>query len=321
MKFSIKIALSLLLIICSLSTSFSQDDPIKNDTTKTDKKKKKDLPLEPGRTFEFDLNEGSWMALDVSPDGNTIVFDFLGDLYTIAISGGDATQITEGMQFDSQPRFSPDGKKVIYISDESGGENVWTYDFNSKEKKQITKGNTNSYQSPEWSPDGKYMVASKQSGRNLNKIWLYHVEGGSGVALVKEPNNLRMIEAAFGSDDRYIWFSRRTGNWTYNAPMPQYQMATYDRETGEIITQASRYGSSFRPTPSSDGKWLAFFCYLFVFVFVVVFFVVFAVIFPFVFSCCCVFVICSYCCCLLRCCCCCCHLVVLFVVFVVVAVV
>jgi Tol biopolymer transport system component len=258
MKFLLKIALSLLVFTSSLSFSYSQDQPTKTDTTKTDKKKKKDLPLEPGRTFEFDLNEGSWMALDVSPDGQTIVFDFLGDLYTIPITGGDATQITEGMQFDSQPRFSPDGKKVIYISDESGGENVWTVELDSKEKKQITKGNTNSYQSPEWSPDGKYMIASKQSGRNASKLWLYHIEGGSGAALVKEPNSLKMIEGAFGGDSRYIWFSRHTGSPTYNAPLPQYQMATYDRVTGEIITQSSRYGASFRPTPSSDGKWLAY---------------------------------------------------------------
>lgn len=246
----------LMLIMATLSV-FAQDDGAKNDTTKTEKKKKKDLPLEPGRTFSFDLTEGSWIALDVSPDGKTIVFDFLGDLYTIPIAGGSATQITDGMQFDSQPRFSPDGKKVIFISDESGGENVWTYDFDSKKKVQVTKGNSNNYQSPEWTPDGKYMIASKQAS-SLHKIWLYHVDGGSGTALVSEPNNLRMIEGAFGKDDRHVWFSQRSGLWTYNAPMPQYQIATYDRETGDITTQSSRYGSAFRPTPSSDGKWLVY---------------------------------------------------------------
>jgi Tol biopolymer transport system component len=258
MKPLLKITLSILVFASSLSIGFSQNDPAKTDTTKTEKKKKKALSLEPGRTFDFDLDEGSWLALDVSPDGEKVVFDFLGDIYTIAIEGGDATQVTEGMQFDSQPRFSPDGNKLIFISDESGGENVWTYDFTTKEKNQVTKGNTNAYQSPEWSPDGKYMIASKQSGRVASKLWLYHIEGGSGTALVKEPNSLRMIEGAFGGDSRYIWFSRHTGSPTYNAPLPQFQMATYDRETGEIIARSSRYGASFRPTPSSDGKWLAY---------------------------------------------------------------
>lgn len=97
------------------------------------------------------------------------------------ISGGIAVQMTEGMQFDSQPRFSPDGEKVIFISDESGGENVWTIEVDSKEKKQITRGNSNAYQSPEWVPDGKYMIASKQA-RGSHKIWLYHVDGGASAS-------------------------------------------------------------------------------------------------------------------------------------------
>jgi len=101
-------------------------------------------------------------SLDVSPDGKTIVFDFLGDIYSIPISGGSATQLTSGMQFDAQPRYSPDGTQIIFISDESGGENVWTLNLGDNEKKQITKGNDNRYQGPEWTPDGKYMIASRR---------------------------------------------------------------------------------------------------------------------------------------------------------------
>ncbi|RAI91385.1 amidohydrolase family protein [Algoriphagus yeomjeoni] len=245
-----KLILAMLALTFSFAT-FAQDDSAKSE-------KKKDLPLESGRTFDFDLSEGSWIALDVSPDGKSIVFDFLGDIYTIPITGGDATQLTEGMQFDAQPRYSPDGKKIIFISDESGGENVWTLNLDDKEKKQITKGNDNRYQGPEWTPDGKYMIASRQGGDGSHKIWLYHVDGGSGVALVKEPNSLRMLEGAFSDDDQYVWFSERSGSWTYNAPMPQYQISKYDRESGEMIEQSSRYGSAFRPTPSSDGKWLVY---------------------------------------------------------------
>jgi len=246
--------LLIVTLMCLTFFSVAQDD---SDTTGTKEKATKNLPLEPGRTFTFDLTEGSWISLDVSPDGQHIVFDFLGDLYTMSIKGGTASQLTEGMAFDSQPRYSPDGSKVIYISDESGGENVWTIEVESKEKKQITKGNNNAYQSPEWVPDGKYMIASKQA-RSSHKIWLYHVDGGSGTALVSEPNNLRMLEGAFGADPNQLWFSRRSGSWTYNAPMPQYQISRYDRVTGEMITQTSRYGSAFRPTPSSDGKWLVY---------------------------------------------------------------
>ncbi len=233
----------------------AQDGEAEPDSTESEELN--ELPLEPGREFSFDLTEGSWISLDVSPDGKTVVFDFLGDLYTIPMEGGEATQITEGMQFDSQPRFSPDGNKIAFISDASGGEGVWIYDLETEETEQLTRGKENEYQSPEWTPDGKYVIASKDDPGN-HKIWLYHIDGGSGTPLVDEPGNLRMTEGAFGADERYVWFSRRSGTWNYNASLPQYQIATYDRETGDITTQSDRYGSSFRATLSSDGKWLVY---------------------------------------------------------------
>src|SRR6185436_18882761 len=69
-----------------------------------------DLPLVPTRPLKFTTDEGTWMSLDVSADGKTIVFDLLGDIYTIPIGGGSAKRITSGSGFDGQPRFSPDGK-------------------------------------------------------------------------------------------------------------------------------------------------------------------------------------------------------------------
>ena len=244
-----------MMVVLSPQLSVAQDEDAEADST--EEKKTNDLPLEPGREFSFNLEEGSWIALDVSPDGNTIVFDYLGDLYTIPMEGGEATQLTKGMQFDSQPRFSPDGSKIAFISDASGGEGVWIYKLETDEREQLTKGKDDEYQSPEWMPDGKYVIASKDDPGN-HKIWMYHIEGGSGVALTGEPRNLRMLEGAFGADERYLWFSRRFGTWNYNASMPQYQIATYDRETGDITVQSDRYGSSFCPTLSSDGKWLVY---------------------------------------------------------------
>src|SRR3712207_4869334 len=110
---------------------------------------RRDLSLDPARTINLDTDEGSWISLDVSPDGRTIVFDLLGDLYTLPIGGGTATQLTRGMAYDAQPRFSPDGRSVVFTSDQDGGDNVWTIDVDTKRTRQITRGKTSRYRSPE----------------------------------------------------------------------------------------------------------------------------------------------------------------------------
>src|SRR3954466_6058868 len=111
-----------------------------------DSSSKKPLPLSTGRTVSFTTTKGSWMSLDVSPDGRTIVFDMLGDLYTLPVDGGKATPLMTGMAMDNQPRFSPDGKKIAYISDRSGSDNVWIVSVDGKDTTQLTKspasGNT-----------------------------------------------------------------------------------------------------------------------------------------------------------------------------------
>ena len=105
-------------------------------------------------TFNSDYN----VSPRVSPDGRTLVFDLLGDLYTMPIAGGKATPLTRGMAFDGQPRFSPDGKKVVFVSDRDGGWNLWTMSLDKRDTAQITRGKQNTYESPEWTPDGKSLV-------------------------------------------------------------------------------------------------------------------------------------------------------------------
>jgi Tol biopolymer transport system component len=217
------------------------------------------LPLDPTRTFQMTTSEGSWLSVDVSPDGETIVFDLLGDLYTLPIDGGTATRLTHGMAFDGQPRFNPDGTQVAFTSDRSGAENIWVLTIGGEDTVQVTQGDGNRFHSPEWTPDGQYVIASKQTSLgDAAKPWLYHIDGGSGTPLVSEPENLRLSGAAFGDDAHTVWFARRTGAWSYNAVLPEYQLAAYDRETGELYGRSSRYGSAFRPTLSPDGQWLVY---------------------------------------------------------------
>ena len=232
----------------------------------TGKKKNNDLPLTTTRTVSFETSEGTWLSLDVSPDGKTIVFELLGDLYTMPIAGGPATRITSGPAFDSQPRWSPDGKHIVFLSDRSGSENIWVCDPDGTHQRAITKGSNNLYASPNWTPDGNYIVASRTSGvlGSVYELWLYHKDGGSGTAMLKagtpapgtQPMNA--LGAAFGSDPRYIWVARHRGGFGYDLQLPEWQLATYDRQTGRIATQTDAYGSAMRPIPSPDGKWLVY---------------------------------------------------------------
>ena len=217
------------------------------------------LPLQPDRYATFTTNKVTWMSLDVSPDGQTIVFDMLGDLYTVPITGGTATRLTSGLAHDMQPRFSPDGKRVAFVSDRSGDDNIWIMSLDGKDTLQLSKGIDNEYLSPEWTPDGNYVVVAKGTPFSSNKLWLYNVHGGHGLPLTGlTPATSRMMGPAFGPNGRYIWYAFRQGQWQYNAVMPQFQIGVYDRETGTRTTMSSRYGSAFRPALSPDGKWLTY---------------------------------------------------------------
>jgi Tol biopolymer transport system component len=217
------------------------------------------LPLTPERFADFSTTKGSWMSLDVSPDGKTIVFDMLGDIYTMPIAGGTATAITHGLPYDAQPRFSPDGSRIVFVSDRSGGDNVWTMKPDGTDTVAVTHGNDNQYVSPRYSPDGRYIVVSRGGATGgVAKLWIYDVKGGNGTALITEPAQLKTLGAAFEPNGRYIWYAQRTGDWTYNAILPQYELAEYDRETGRTAVTTSRDGSAFRPEISHDGKWLAY---------------------------------------------------------------
>lgn len=238
----------------SLASGYWQED--ENDTTKDGQATFKDLSLKAERSLEFNTKEGTWVSVDISPDGKTIAFDMLGDLYTMPFSGGKATRITDGMAYDTHPRYSPDGKSIVFTSDRSGSDNAWIMDLESEETTQITKSQNEWVQSADWSPDGEYVVVTK--GRRNLKLFMYHKDGGGGFQLIKAPNNLKVIEPAFSSDGRYIYYSQRFGAWNYNAQLPQYQIGIYDRENGQNATITSRYGSAFSPTLSPDGKWLVY---------------------------------------------------------------
>jgi imidazolonepropionase-like amidohydrolase/Tol biopolymer transport system component len=216
----------------------------------------------------LDVDEGTWMSLDVSPDGKEIVFDLLGDLYTMPVGGGEARPLTSGIAWDMQPRYSPDGKWIAFTSDRSGGDNIWVVGRDGKNPQQVTKESFRLPNSPAWTPDSQYIAARKHftGTRSLGagEIWLYHRSGGEGLQMTKRANEQKDTgEPAFSPDGRYLYYSEDTTAgriYEYNKdPNGQiYVIKRLDRQDGRTIDFVRGPGGSIRPTPSPDGKSLAF---------------------------------------------------------------
>jgi imidazolonepropionase-like amidohydrolase/Tol biopolymer transport system component len=247
---------------CTLVLSaLAQTTPAANGTDSAKKDayhftKFKDLPLKPSRTIPLQTSEGTWTSVDISPDGKTILFDLMGDIYTVPVMGGEAKAVTTGIAFDARPRFSPDGKRILFISDRSGSDNLWYIDTERKDTVQLTKDSNQDFPGASWTPDGEYIVYSK--GRRVPQLYMIHKNGGGGIQLVENQPNLKTIDPAVGADGRFVYFSRRFGSWNYNAQLPQYEIGVYDRENAKINTITSRYGSAFTPVLSGDGNWMVY---------------------------------------------------------------
>jgi imidazolonepropionase-like amidohydrolase/Tol biopolymer transport system component len=221
-------------------------------------------------TVSIDTTSGTWMSLDVSPDGQAIAFDVLGDIYLLPMQGGEARAIAGGVAWSMQPRFSPDGSAIAYTSDAGGGNNIWLMQADGEDKRQLTHENFRLLNNPWWSPDGNYVAARKHftTERSLGtgEIWIYHVNGGDGVAVVERPSpehQKELGEPAFSPDGRYIYYSfDRTPGSTFIYAQDSndeiFEIRRFDLQTGEDESFVTGPGGSVRPTPSPDGQYLAF---------------------------------------------------------------
>ncbi|MFK4003072.1 amidohydrolase family protein [Qipengyuania sp. NPDC077563] len=222
------------------------------------------------REIAINTDEGTWMDVDVSPDGRTLAFSLLGDIYTMPISGGTPTRIAEGLAWEVQPRFSPDGNRIAFISDRAGGDNLWIMDADGSNKLQVTKEDFRLINQPSWSPDGQYIVAKKhfttQRSLGTGEIWLYHVSGGGGVQLVKRASEVlqkELGEPIYAPDGNAIYYTRNVSpgpifEYAQDSNAGIFNVERYDIDTGEVTTAVGGYGGAVRPTPSPDGKRLAF---------------------------------------------------------------
>ncbi|RED48167.1 amidohydrolase family protein [Seonamhaeicola aphaedonensis] len=220
------------------------------------------------KDLKLSTNEGTWMNIDVSPDGSQIAFDLLGDIYIMPIEGGKANILRKGLPFEVQPRFSPDGSKISFTSDAGGGDNIWTMDIDGANAKQITKEDFRLLNNAIWTPDNNYLIARKhftsERSAGAGELWMYHITGGVGLQLTKRKNDQQDVnEPSLSPDGKYLYYSEDVypgGSFQYNKdPNNQiYVVNRYEFSTGKTERIIGGPGGAARPQVSRDGKKIAF---------------------------------------------------------------
>src|SRR5690606_22636768 len=148
---------------------------------------------QPYRDVTVTTSEGTWMSLDVSPDGKTIAFDMLGDIFAIPTTGGAARALHAGPAMQRSPRFSPDGAKLLYISDADGAANRWVSNADGTAPRRVTSQTVENVNGPAWGADGRFVAAAKMYADDHrlhgSELRLWELDGGAGRLLVPAPQN------------------------------------------------------------------------------------------------------------------------------------
>lgn len=232
------------------------------------------LPLRPTRQVKFETDEGTWLSVDLAPDGKRIVFDLLGDLYALDAAGGRATAITHGLSFDTQPTYSPDGQWLAFLSDRSGAENIWLAKPDGSEPRQLSFGDDDSVLvSPAWGADGKSIYVSRFLwSADSYQLWRYDLDGREELVIpIKAPGQPRdsgqsSLGAVASPDGKYLYFARRTGT-SDSFKVDDWSIVRREIDSGAektLITEPAapgrhKYsGAYFRPALSPDGQLLAY---------------------------------------------------------------
>ena len=262
------LALSIALVAGAGHQAFAEENTAKTPEKNKAEKWSVNNPQGEFTTAKIDVRQGTWMNVDISPDGKTLVFDLLGDIYTLPVDGGEATALMTDIAWQMQPRFSPDGQHIAFTSDEDGGDNLWIMKADGSAGKAVSSETFRLLNSPAWSPDGNYIVGRKHftGSRSLGagEVWMYHKTGGNGVMLTKRPNEQKDLgEPAFSHDGKYVYFSQdatpgKTFHYSKDSEKGIYKIKRLELESGEIKVVVSGKGGAIRPVPSPDGKYLAY---------------------------------------------------------------
>lgn len=208
------------------------------------------LPLRPARTISFATNEGSRMSVDLSVDGQMLLFTILGDIYTVPIKGGTARQLTRGLAHHYNPVWSPDGKRIAFITDDRNGplENT----INNVNSLCIMKA------------DGSFIQTLTKTDVNIS-LPIAWTPDCSSVAVGKYIYNVN-VGKTFFSDKREILrftpdgkkiFYKEENSERGGTTLDVYEM---DRKTGAVnrLAKINSGYNMYKLNESPDGQWTTF---------------------------------------------------------------
>jgi len=227
------------------------------------------LPPLTGRVIEYDTAEVTWPALDLAPDGRTILFDLLGDIYALSPEGGTARPVMTGTAFDTQPVFSPDGGHIAFVSDRDGRENLWVANPDGSNARRISSDDSGAphYGSPAWSPDGRTLYVSRMIwGVLAFELWSFDVATGKKEVLVKaqpngndpHPQRRNAMGVVASPDGKSLYYATKAGTTWSSGALPHWTVVRFDLAKREQETFMTTPGGAMRPTLSHDGRRLAY---------------------------------------------------------------
>lgn len=224
----------------------------------------------PARTVAFTTTEGTWISLDVSPDGRTIAFELLGDIYMMGPDGGRAQPLLTGRPFQSQPRFSPDGTQIAYISDESGSDNVWIAKADGSAPRQVTKLPRSGMLSPAWTTDGRAILVTvtEPYGSRTASLWRYDATTGEGTRLLDNTNGPAQPLVSSPAPGPYGAIATRDGASIWFSSVTPRPYGSRNGATSMIMRMPAAGGAgapvmvegtpAMKPTLSPDGGTLVY---------------------------------------------------------------
>ncbi len=218
----------------------------------------------PGADVRFTVDEGTWLGVDVSPDGRSVLFDLLGDVYEVPLAGGSARPLTTGNAWDTDAHYSSDGTRIAFTSDRGGNENLWTMKRDSTDPRALTDEKVDRYTDPVWAPEPGWFLGRRRStdtrSIGVQELWMLHEEGGKGLRITSKDVDPHAGEAAFSADGRFVYYSTRASRFNYDEDVHEglWQLVRYDRELAERTVITNLTEGAVRPTPSPDGRSIAF---------------------------------------------------------------